>query len=227
MAAAEPPHSSSSGGDHRLPTIAVTFVGALGAGKTSLVVRISSGTFAVAYRPTLSLDFEFATRVKSGQTFSLGLRDTSGEERFASMIPTVVRGCRVLVLVYDVTDPRTVDDMMDRFVKDCEPQLSEHLALVAVVANKVDTLDDAGRAEAQATVDEKVRSIEQRLHDAERAAAVHGFLTSAKSGEGVEALLERAIDEAGPAAAEAAAVPPLVTDAPRGSSGGSGWFARC
>uniref|UniRef100_A0A7S0PCU8 Uncharacterized protein n=1 Tax=Cafeteria roenbergensis TaxID=33653 RepID=A0A7S0PCU8_CAFRO len=151
----------------------------------------------------------------------------SGEERFASMIPTVVRGCRVLVLVYDVTDPRTVDDMMDRFVKDCEPQLSEHLALVAVVANKVDTLDDAGRAEAQATVDEKVRSIEQRLHDAERAAAVHGFLTSAKSGEGVEALLERAIDEAGPAAAEAAAVPPLVTDAPRGSSGGSGWFARC
>lgn len=143
------------------------------------------------------------------------------------MIPTVVRGCRVLVLVYDVTDPRTVDDMMDRFVKDCEPQLSEHLAIVAVVANKVDTLDEAGRAEAQALVDEKVGLLEQRLHDAERAAAVQGFLTSAKTGEGVEELLERAIDEAGMAAAEAASVPPLVTDEPRGSSGSAGWFTSC
>lgn len=104
MAAAEPPHSSSSGGDHRLPTIAVTFVGALGAGKTSLVVRISSGTFAVAYRPTLSLDFEFATRVKSGQTFSLGLRDTSGEPWRPQLLPRSAKCCAMRRLAPPAAD---------------------------------------------------------------------------------------------------------------------------
>lgn len=144
------------------------------------------------------------------------------------MIPTVVRGSRVLVLVYDLTDPRTVDDMMDRFVKDCEPHLSEHLALVAVVANKVDTLDAAGRSAAKGLVEDTVGRLEQRLHDAELAAAVQGYLTSAKTGEGIDDLLERSIEEAGMAAEEAAAVPDLVTDTSgAGAAGASGWFTSC
>mmetsp|Transcript_27493 Transcript_27493/g.41611 ORF Transcript_27493/g.41611 Transcript_27493/m.41611 type:complete len:239 (+) Transcript_27493:175-891(+) len=98
-------------------TLKIILVGDSGVGKTSLMNRYSSGKFTGQYKATIGADFvskEVAVTVPStGETqlCILQIWDTAGQERFQSLGVGFYRGADACILVYDITDPESLENL--------------------------------------------------------------------------------------------------------------------
>ena len=85
-------------------------------GKTSLMNRFASGKFTGQYKATIGADFLTKDVVVTdvfGQrhVVTLQIWDTAGQERFQSLGVGFYRGSDGALLVYDVTDPASLDHL--------------------------------------------------------------------------------------------------------------------
>jgi Ras-related protein Rab-7A len=85
-------------------------------GKTSLLNQFSSGKFTGQYKATIGADFVTKECVISdsfGQRHLVTLQiwDTAGQERFQSLGVAFYRGADAAMLVYDITDPASLDHL--------------------------------------------------------------------------------------------------------------------
>jgi Ras-related protein Rab-7A len=85
-------------------------------GKTSLMNRYSTGKFTGQYKATIGADFlskECIVTDYFGQRnlVSLQIWDTAGQERFQSLGNSFYRGSDCAMLVYDITDPASLDNL--------------------------------------------------------------------------------------------------------------------
>ncbi|OHS97223.1 small GTP-binding protein [Tritrichomonas foetus] len=132
----------------------IVFLGAASVGKTSLIHRYCNNRFQEDTINTIGAGF-FTHSLKIDDTeFTLLLWDTSGEERFRSVAPSLLRGANGLVLVYDLTNPQSFSDVgiylemfLDTVVVDMGCELP-----VLLLGNKAD-LDD-GTAVTDSTIEE-------------------------------------------------------------------------
>lgn len=136
----------------------VVILGSQGVGKTSLVHRYTSGQFSASAVPsTIGASFLTKKLIVDGVKVRLQLWDTAGQERFRSMAPMYYRGANAAVIVYDITNPHTFEDVktwIDELRQNVQSDLVIH-----IVGSKVDLaayarkvyLDDAQRAVVQWT----------------------------------------------------------------------------
>jgi len=91
----------------------VIILGNSGVGKTSLMNRYHSGKFTGQYKATIGADFLSKEVVidSSGSKATLQIWDTAGQERFQSLGVSFYRGADACLLVYDVTDPKSFDNL--------------------------------------------------------------------------------------------------------------------
>ncbi|KAL2913509.1 GTPase activity protein [Polyrhizophydium stewartii] len=89
----------------------VVILGDGGVGKTALRNQVVHRRFHQAYRATIGADFvtKDITVEPGGRAVSLQIWDTAGQERFQSLGVAFFRGADACVLVYDVTDPRSLE----------------------------------------------------------------------------------------------------------------------
>lgn len=85
-------------------------------GKTSLMNRFSTGKFTGQYKATIGADFlskEVVVNDAFGQrrVVTLQIWDTAGQERFQSLGVGFYRGADACLLVYDITDPHSFDNL--------------------------------------------------------------------------------------------------------------------
>jgi Ras-related protein Rab-7A len=85
-------------------------------GKTSLMNRYSTGKFTGQYKATIGADFlskEIAVTMPNGErkVCVLQIWDTAGQERFQSLGQGFYRGADACILVYDITDPESLDNL--------------------------------------------------------------------------------------------------------------------
>jgi Ras-related protein Rab-7A len=85
-------------------------------GKTSLLNQFSSGKFTGQYKATIGADFVTKECVVSdsfGQRHLVTLQiwDTAGQERFQSLGVAFYRGADAAMLVYDISDPVSLDHL--------------------------------------------------------------------------------------------------------------------
>lgn len=85
-------------------------------GKTSLMNRYSTHKFTGQYKATIGADFvskECIVVDAFGQRHLVTLQiwDTAGQERFQSLGNTFYRGSDAAMLVYDITDPSSLDHL--------------------------------------------------------------------------------------------------------------------
>jgi len=86
-------------------------------GKTSLMNRYAAGTFTGRYKATIGADFlSKSVTVTDPATgldrhCTLQIWDTAGQERFQSLGTAFYRGADACLLVYDVTDPASLDHL--------------------------------------------------------------------------------------------------------------------
>ena len=90
----------------------VVLLGSQNAGKTSLILRYTTRTFSpTPAAATIGSSLHARKLIHDGIRVKLQIWDTAGQERFRSMAPIYYRGAHVCVLVYDVTDRRSFEDV--------------------------------------------------------------------------------------------------------------------
>jgi small GTP-binding protein len=91
--------------------IKVVVAGDGAVGKTSLIRRYCEGKFEHTRVTTIGVDFQTQTVELPERTVKLSIWDMAGQERFAVVRAGFYRGSRAAALVYDVTEPQTLEDL--------------------------------------------------------------------------------------------------------------------
>ena len=89
----------------------ITVLGQYFVGKTSIVGRFVEGTFDDTYSATIGFTF-LSKKVKyHDKDYILNIWDTSGSERHRAVAPNYYRGSDGCILVYDLTNPQSLQEL--------------------------------------------------------------------------------------------------------------------
>lgn len=117
----------------------VVFLGDICVGKTSLLTRFMYDTFDTNYQATVGIDFLSKTVYLDNRAVRLQLWDTAGQERFRSLIPNYIRDSAVAVVIFDVCNRKTFENL-DRWVKNVQQERAGEV-VVLIIGNKIDNED--------------------------------------------------------------------------------------
>lgn len=151
----------------------VCMVGAFGVGKTSLVARFVKSIFSETYFTTVGVKVEKKALNINGEDMTLMLWDLAGEDALTQIKPIQLRGSSGYILVADGCRANTLEAAIDLQAR-IEADLGK-LPFTCVV-NKAD-LRESWQVDDAAL--ERLSGLGWSF-----------LLTSAKTGEGVEALFE-------------------------------------
>ncbi|XP_065573008.1 ras and EF-hand domain-containing protein homolog isoform X2 [Artemia franciscana] len=93
----------------------VVFAGNPAVGKSSFISRLVDGKFNSDTQSTVGVDFKVKTISIDNRTVTLQLWDTAGQERFRSMTQTYFRRSDGVILIFDVSNERSLLDIREWF----------------------------------------------------------------------------------------------------------------
>ena len=123
------------------PRFALVFVS--GVGKSCLLLRFSDDQFTTSFITTIGIDFKIRTLELEGKRVKLQIWDTAGQERFRTITTAYYRGAMGILLVYDVTDLNSFENIR-QWMRNIEQYASDGINKV-LVGNKCD-MDESKRA---------------------------------------------------------------------------------
>ncbi|KAH3756175.1 Alpha-protein kinase vwkA [Pelomyxa schiedti] len=147
-------------------------VGNTAVGKTCLIMRLATGNFSIKHQPTIGGAYLDKQIEVEGHPVHMKLWDTAGSERFRSMLPMYYRNTQAALIVYDVANTQSFDDVKI-WVEELRKYTDEH-TVIAIVGNKSDL---ANRLISQEEAANYSKSINAMFAE-----------TSAKTSSGVEQL---------------------------------------
>ncbi|KAM8986307.1 ras-related protein Rab-13 [Guaruba guarouba] len=183
-------------------------IGDSGVGKSCLIIRLAEGSFSGTYISTIGIDFKIRMVDIDGKRIKLQVWDTAGQERFKTITTAYFRGAVGIILVYDITDEKSFENIQN-WMKSIKENASAGVERL-LIGNKCD-------------LEEKRRV---RRDAGEKLAKEHGirfFETSAKASVNVEEafsalardILHKSYRKAAPARSR-----PLLERGPPRKSGG-------
>lgn len=146
-------------------------------GKSCLLLRFAEDSFTSSFITTIGIDFKIKKMLVEGKVAKLQIWDTAGQERFRTITSAYYRGAMGILLVYDVTDEASFNNIKN-WMKNIEQHASENVMKV-LVGNKCD-LGEARRAVP--TEKAKALATEHKMMF---------FEASAKSGANVEEIFTK------------------------------------
>ena len=114
----------------------ILLIGNIGVGKSSLLMRFVHDIFNDHFVVTLAVDFKVRTLESEGKVAKLQLCDPSGQERFQSIVSSFYKGVSGIILVYDITNRKSFEDIRDWMVES-EKKTTEDVVRL-LVGNKKD-----------------------------------------------------------------------------------------
>uniref|UniRef100_A0AAY4AN69 Ras-related protein Rab-13 n=1 Tax=Denticeps clupeoides TaxID=299321 RepID=A0AAY4AN69_9TELE len=88
-------------------------IGDSGVGKTCLIIRFAEDNFNSTYISTIGIDFKVKTIDVDGKKVKLQIWDTAGQERFKTITTAYYRGAMGIILVYDITDEKSFENIQN------------------------------------------------------------------------------------------------------------------
>ena len=150
-------------------------IGNCGVGKTSMLERYHRNYFNEKVHTTIGIDFAIHHIKIDNYSVKLQIWDTSGQEKFHSITRSYYRTGDICLLVYDVTDPDSFQDLA-RWYR--EYRESNHDGIVAIVGNKIDC--------------PRQISHDQLQNFADQIGCIYTEVSN-KTGEGVASLFDRVV----------------------------------
>lgn len=161
----------------------IVLLGSEHVGKTSLVLRFVNCRFAdIPYQNTVGAAFCAKTMQSNGKDFNIGIWDTAGSERYEAMTRIYYRGAHAAIICYE---PSCLDSWSRLRHWLLELRTVEENCKVYLCGTKKDLLD--GGYVKREVSEEIVRTYSQDLSG--------HFLTSSKTGENVDELFQRIVDD--------------------------------
>ncbi|CCG82074.1 GTP-binding protein ypt1 [Taphrina deformans PYCC 5710] len=123
-------------------TLKLLLIGNSSAGKSSLLLRFINDVWEPEdSQATIGVDlYHASTLTVKGQRVKLTIWDTAGQERFRTLTSSYYRGCQGVLVVYDVSN-RASFDQIPKWFQELDTHMSsrEEAGVVAfVVGNKTD-----------------------------------------------------------------------------------------
>jgi len=129
--------------------------------------------FDDTYQATIGIDFLSKTMYLEDRVTRLQLWDTAGQERFRSLIPSYIRDSSVAIIVYDITNKQSYQNV-DKWIDDVRDERGEDVVIM-LVGNKNDLNNH--RQVTMMEGEEKAKKLNVMFME-----------TSAKSGENIKTL---------------------------------------
>ena len=114
----------------------ILLIGDSGAGKSSILQRFSDHSFDPTCMNTFGVDFRIKTIDIRGERIKLQIWDTAGQERFHSITRSYYRGAAGILLVYDITDAKSFDQV-DKWLSRIQEHAKEGVEKM-ILGNKCD-----------------------------------------------------------------------------------------
>jgi len=114
-------------------------IGDSGVGKTCILYRFSDDAFNTTFISTIGIDFKIKTIELRGKKVKLQIWDTAGQERFHTITTSYYRGAMGIMLVYDITNAKSFDNIA-RWLRNIDEHASEDV-IKMLLGNKCDMTD--------------------------------------------------------------------------------------
>lgn len=161
----------------------ILIIGDTNVGKTSLLIRSQEDVFREDTKNTVGIDFTQKTFIDNGKRYDLAIWDTAGQERFRSVTKAYYRDAHAAFLVFDVTDPESLQHIRD-WHKSLMDNLKEHSnnakPIVILIGNKSDYRPIVKRED----INQIVQDLQIPIY----------ISTSAKTGEHVDKMFRSLLD---------------------------------
>lgn len=114
-------------------------IGDSGVGKTCVLFRFSEDAFNSTFISTIGIDFKIRTIELDGKKIKLQIWDTAGQERFRTITTAYYRGAMGIMLVYDITNDKSFENIKN-WIRNIEEHASSDVEKM-VLGNKCDMED--------------------------------------------------------------------------------------
>ncbi|KAH9516781.1 Ras- protein Rab-10 [Dermatophagoides farinae] len=128
-------------------------IGDSGVGKTCILFRFSDDAFQTTFISTIGIDFKIKTIDLKGKRIKLQIwycifflskkmiliLDTAGQERFHTITTSYYRGAMGIMLVYDITNAKSFDNIA-KWLRNIDEHASEDVEKM-ILGNKCDMTD--------------------------------------------------------------------------------------
>lgn len=111
-------------------------IGDSGVGKSCLLLRFADDTYTDSYISTIGVDFKIKTVEMDSKIVKLQIWDTAGQERFKTITSSYYRGAHGIIIVYDVTDPESFNNVRN-WMQEIDKYAAENVNKL-LVGNKCD-----------------------------------------------------------------------------------------
>ncbi|KAJ2857126.1 Ras- protein Rab-18 [Coemansia erecta] len=120
-------------------TFKILLIGDSNVGKSSILLRFTDDHFLPPEETSATIGVDFKVKMYSldGQRYKLTIWDTAGQERFRTLTSSYYRGAQGVILVYDVSNRESFDNL-DTWVEELNTYCSNEDIVKMVVGNKID-----------------------------------------------------------------------------------------
>nr|ADM89081.1 Lea/Rab family small GTPase [Sinohyriopsis cumingii] len=160
------------------PKFKAVLLGDVGVGKSSLFLRIKDDVFDERLQSTVGIESCLKSLYVDRAEISFQIWDTAGVEKFQSLSRSYYRNTQVVLLVYSVHDSTSLQ-RLTKWIKDTEDHSPN--AMKFLIGNKCDQ--------------EKSVSDQSAHNFAATHECADVFLTSAKTGEGIDQALVKITEQ--------------------------------
>lgn len=118
--------------------IKMILLGEAGCGKTSIISRYALDRFDPNYFTTYSNTFLSKIFEYKGKNYNINIWDTVGQEKFRSLTKIFIKGTKICLFVYDITNKHSFDEL--KFWLEQGKQIADKDVVFGMAGNKSDLI---------------------------------------------------------------------------------------
>ena len=124
--------------DDEIEEIKMILLGEAGCGKTSIISRYALDKYDSNYFTTYSNTFLTKSFEHKGKKYNINIWDTVGQEKFRSLTKIFIKGSKICLLVYDITNKQSFIEL--KYWLDQVKNVADKDAVFGMAGNKSDLI---------------------------------------------------------------------------------------